>query len=61
MSPKSKKNSVKATQNIDNVLFEKNGCPRLRIMVSENELEKVAKIKITYFFAATEKIFNGKK
>ena len=49
MGPKSKENPVRATQNIDNALFEKNNSPRLRIMVRKNESEKIAKAKITHF------------
>ena len=49
MGPKSKENLVRATQNIDNALFEKNNSPRLRIMVRKNESEKIAKAKITHF------------
>ena len=49
MDPKSKENLVRATQNIDNVLFGKNNSPRLRIMVRKNESEKIAKVKITHF------------
>ena len=56
MGPKSKENPVRAKQNIDNVLFEKNSSPRLWIMVRKNESRKIAKVKIIHFFAATQKI-----
>ena len=52
--PKTKKIPVRATQNIDNVLFENYSRPRLRIMVTKNNPEKIAKVKITHVFAATE-------
>ena len=47
IGPNSKENLVRATQNIDNVLFEKNSSPRLQIRVRRNESEKIAKVKIT--------------
>ena len=55
MGSKSKENSVRTTQNIDNVLFEKNSSPRLRIMVRKNESEKNAKVKITHFLLLPKK------
>ena len=58
MGPKSKKIPVRGTQNIDNVLFENCSRPRLLIMVTKNEPERLTKIKIVVhnFFAATEKL-----
>ena len=47
-------------QNIDNILFEKNSTPRLQIMVTKNEPEKIAKVKITHFFCRYRKILTKK-
>ena len=55
MCPKPTKIPVRATPNIDNVLLENYSRPRLRIMVTKNDPEKIAKVKITHFFAATAK------
>ena len=59
MGPK-QKNPVWAMQNIDNILFEKNSTPRLQIMVTKNEPEKIAKVKITHFFCRYRKILTKK-
>ena len=59
MGPKSKKNPVRAAQNIDNVLFEKNSSPRLRIMVRKNEYEKIANVNtVLHIFCRYPKNFN---
>ena len=57
--PKIEKNPVRATQNIDNVLFEKNSNPRLRLMVKKNESEKIANVKITHFLLLPKKFYQN--
>ena len=57
MGPKPKKIPGIATQNIDNILFEHYSRPRLRIMVTKNETEKIAKVKITHFLLPLPKKF----
>ena len=57
MGPKSKENPVRAMQNIDNALFEKNSSPRLRIMVRKNESENLPRLKL-YIFRCYPQNFN---
>ena len=56
MARKRKKIPIRATQNID-ILFENYSRPRLRIMVTKNETEKIAKVKIPHFFGRYRKNF----